>query len=926
MYFKKLTRVSLITLSILFLIFIGLYCKASLNDPLDPKSEANNYVGDVNAYDKTAPEILYATIYDSTISYNDTITLMGTVYDTNYTGLSITINARAVDLDYPAWKVTIPLKKGKNTVVVKAVDGSINKNILFDTLTITRITTPAPASNVVLELEGKAIKVTWDDNSSNETKFIVQRSTDDKDFKKIATVDSNKTEYTDEYSFVALQAYYYRVIAVNEIGESKPSASNVKSYPAIISTDLIGPTIIFENPKNNDTVNTESQNIYLTVSDTSGVKSVTINNINASISGGNWNAQVALVEGQNTIYVVATDNSPKANLTKDSISIVYDPDAEDNTPPVINFESPKDNDTVSTASKTITVTATDNSGVLWVKLNGTAMTYLSGNYSGKATLLQGNNIIVLVASDTKGNTQTDTLHIVYSQSVEDNTPPTIAITRPTEQSIVTDDSVWVEGVATDNSDISSIKVNGAEASFIAPNWSRFVSLSHGLNTIVVEAIDASSNGNCTTDSVRVIKDNAPKFKSKADTSIVVGSNYSTTINAIDPDGDVLTYEFISVPTLGFPTITGDNKSATIGGYIPSNTGVDTFCVKVTDSWNASDTLTWYVHVNTPTQQNQAPYFTTDASNISSTIQVGENYTAELKAQDPESDELYFTLLDMPVGMEIGTRDGKITWKPTMIQDTGIVSVKVEVSDGELSDTIKFRITVTQPNRAPFFENAVNNVVGIENQVIQFSLTANDSDNNNLTFYMSSEPTGAILDGSDFTWTPTYSQSGNYEITFVVEDDGSPKLSDTTSIIIVVDDALSPAPVANAGSDTSVDVNTVIKLHGSGSSDETGITEYAWKCGNEDWFTVSNGDTSVVAPSTEQTMICSLKVSDEDGNISYDAVLVTVRSRITLQQGVDGYTGCSDMYVISDGGGVNPRPANDEACGTHPRLLLGIKGG
>ncbi len=48
--------------------------------------------------------------------------------------------------------------------------------------------------------------------------------------------------------------------------------------------------------------------------------------------------------------------------------------------------------------------------------------------------------------------------------------------------------------------------------------------------------------------------------------------------------------------------------------------------------------------------------------------------------------------------------------------------------------------------------------------------------------------------------------------------------------------------------------------------------------------------------------------------------------VTLQQGVDGYSGCSDMYVISAGGGVNNRPANGEACGTHPRLLLGIQGG
>ena len=55
------------------------------------------------------------------------------------------------------------------------------------------------------------------------------------------------------------------------------------------------------------------------------------------------------------------------------------------------------------------------------------------------------------------------------------------------------------------------------------------------------------------------------------------------------------------------------------------------------------------------------------------------------------------------------------------------------------------------------------------------------------------------------------------------------------------------------------------------------------------------------------------------------VSLTFGATITLQQGVDGYTGCSDMFVVSAGGGVHDRPADGVPCGTHPRLALGIRG-
>ena len=93
-----------------------------------------------------------------------------------------------------------------------------------------------------------------------------------------------------------------------------------------------------------------------------------------------------------------------------------------------------------------------------------------------------------------------------------------------------------------------------------------------------------------------------------------------------------------------------------------------------------------------------------------------------------------------------------------------------------------------------------------------------------------------------------------------------------------DKSTSPAnkkPVANAGADTSVNANSVILLSAAGSSDDHQITKYQWKIGDGPWLEVSLGDTSIIAPATAQTLVCSLMVTDAGGKDSSDAKTVMV---------------------------------------------------
>jgi len=90
--------------------------------------------------------------------------------------------------------------------------------------------------------------------------------------------------------------------------------------------------------------------------------------------------------------------------------------------------------------------------------------------------------------------------------------------------------------------------------------------------------------------------------------------------------------------------------------------------------------------------NQPPVIT---STPVETATVGVAYTYDVDATDPNpGDVLTYSLVSVePPGMEINSGSGKITWAPT-IDDVGDVDVTVEVSDGKLSDTQDFTITVS----------------------------------------------------------------------------------------------------------------------------------------------------------------------------------------------------------------------------------------
>jgi len=100
---------------------------------------------------------------------------------------------------------------------------------------------------------------------------------------------------------------------------------------------------------------------------------------------------------------------------------------------------------------------------------------------------------------------------------------------------------------------------------------------------------------------------------------------------------------------------------------------------------------------------------------------------------------------------------------------------------------KFTTLISIPgNNAPALNSPGNKTVD-EGVNLSFTLSSTEPDGDNITYSMVSSPVGATLTGAEFSWTPTFDQSNTYNITFVATDDGTPNLSDTVTISIIVND-------------------------------------------------------------------------------------------------------------------------------------------
>ncbi|MBX3278735.1 MAG: FG-GAP repeat protein [Acidobacteria bacterium] len=165
----------------------------------------------------------------------------------------------------------------------------------------------------------------------------------------------------------------------------------------------------------------------------------------------------------------------------------------------------------------------------------------------------------------------------------------------------------------------------------------------------------------------------------------------------------------------------------------------------------------------------------------------------LNVMDPDDDMLSFRLVESP---EHGTLSGTgrvVTYTPER-DYFGTDRFTYRVNDGtEDSNIATVTITVRPVNDAP--RMTVPDVPNVrEGERVSFTVLATDPDpGQKITFGAENLPTGATFvqqspTSAVFTWQPNFSQAGVYLFTLTATDDGTPPLTASRTVRIVVLDS------------------------------------------------------------------------------------------------------------------------------------------
>lgn len=244
------------------------------------------------------------------------------------------------------------------------------------------------------------------------------------------------------------------------------------------------------------------------------------------------------------------------------------------------------------------------------------------------------------------------------------------------------------------------------------------------------------------------------------------------------------------------------------------------------SGNFSDTTTFTIvvsHVNRPPQLADMP---------DTTINEAQPLNITINGSDPDVEDagkLVLSAANLPRDAEFDPATGTFSWTPSYAQ-SGAYEVSFSVSDpAGLTDTKSLRITANHVNLPPEI-GAVPAQTVRENETLEIKLSAKDPDPEDagkLMFRARPLPEGATLDAANgtFRWTPTYEQSGQYQLVFAVSDG---QLTDSTTTTLSVEHVNRP-PVLTDIPPQTVDENQPLTFTVAGSdpdAEDAGALTYS----------------------------------------------------------------------------------------------------
>ncbi len=283
-----------------------------------------------------------------------------------------------------------------------------------------------------------------------------------------------------------------------------------------------------------------------------------------------------------------------------------------------------------------------------------------------------------------------------------------------------------------------------------------------LMTVVVEDNGGKSASQSWWLYVKTVN-NQPVVTSVPVATALAGLQYSYDVEASDADGDPLTFSFYISPA----GMTIEPQTGLIE-WIPTPAQVGSHRVKVLVSDAKADPVKHAYLLEVKLPANKPPEITSVAPLNSI---VGQLYSYDVEASDPDGDSLAYSLALAPSGMTIDNVSGLITWTP----GAGLLGshdVNVQVSDGQggMANQTYTLLVNPPPNTAPIISStAVLNAT--EGQPYSYDVQATDADGDTLVYNLVSAPSGMTIDSASglITWSPVETDIGTVDVTVSAED-------------------------------------------------------------------------------------------------------------------------------------------------------------
>jgi VCBS repeat-containing protein len=390
---------------------------------------------------------------------------------------------------------------------------------------------------------------------------------------------------------------------------------------------------------------------------------------------------------------------------------------------------------------------------------------------------------------------------------------------------------------TETSAVPTVPPGGEEA-FSASSFTIFEDVPEGEYNLIlyvddleeVSELDEVNNKVLARVPITVEAPNEPPVAADASFSATEDTAFSGSLNAIDPQGDALTYSVASQPANGSVVLDDPSSGAFTYTPNPGFNGVDTFTFLANDGEFDSETATATITVGAV---NDAPSFSpgADQTVLEDSGAQSVQWATGLDDGDDASQALVFTVSNDNSGLfsvqPAIAADGTLSYTPAA-DANGSATVTVTLRDdggtgsggADTSAPSQFTITVTPVNDLPSFTKGADQTVNEDNGaqsaagwVTGISAGPADESGQTLTFSVSNDNNSlfstqpAIASDGTLSYTVAADANGSATVTVSLSDDGGTAdggvdTSASQTFVITVN-AVNDAPSFSPGADQTV---------------------------------------------------------------------------------------------------------------------------